>query len=125
MSWIKISLCSPYKCTSVPPPAASDVAIVYDYELDQKYVLRELSSSPVPASCCNALLDSFRKSSMMHCLIPFASLEIYTDEHEKLLGHTEKSWTLFVDGCGKDVSGRWSSGTIKKIWLRVFQEIAN
>ncbi|XP_030496131.2 uncharacterized protein LOC115712051 [Cannabis sativa] len=28
--------------------------------------------------------------------------EIYTEEHEKLLGHTEKSWTLFVDGCGKD-----------------------
>ncbi|XP_004301357.1 PREDICTED: uncharacterized protein LOC101306825 [Fragaria vesca subsp. vesca] len=25
-----------------------------------KYVLRELPSSPVPASCCNALLDSFR-----------------------------------------------------------------
>ncbi|KAJ6288572.1 hypothetical protein OIU76_024539 [Salix suchowensis] len=28
--------------------------------------------------------------------------EIYTEEHEKLLGNTEKSWTLFVDGCGKD-----------------------
>ncbi|KAJ6419960.1 hypothetical protein OIU84_029975 [Salix udensis] len=28
--------------------------------------------------------------------------ETYTEEHEKLLGNTEKSWTLFVDGCGKD-----------------------
>ncbi|PRQ47806.1 putative transcription factor C2H2 family [Rosa chinensis] len=28
--------------------------------------------------------------------------EIYTEEHEKLLGHTEKSWTLFGDGYGKD-----------------------
>lgn len=28
--------------------------------------------------------------------------ELYTEEHEKLLGDTEKSWTLFVDGCGKD-----------------------
>ncbi|XP_011099235.1 uncharacterized protein LOC105177697 isoform X2 [Sesamum indicum] len=28
--------------------------------------------------------------------------EIYTEEHEKLLGSTEMSWTLFVDGCGKD-----------------------
>lgn len=28
--------------------------------------------------------------------------EIYTEEHEKLLGSTEKSWTLFVDGCGRD-----------------------
>ncbi|KAK4262244.1 hypothetical protein QN277_027826 [Acacia crassicarpa] len=28
--------------------------------------------------------------------------EIYTEEHEKLLGNTEKPWTLFVDGYGKD-----------------------
>lgn len=28
--------------------------------------------------------------------------ELYTEEHEKLLGNTERSWTLFVDGCGKD-----------------------
>ncbi|GAA0163154.1 hypothetical protein LIER_19095 [Lithospermum erythrorhizon] len=28
--------------------------------------------------------------------------EVYTEEHEKLLGSTEQSWTLFVDGCGKD-----------------------
>ncbi|WCJ31039.1 Zinc-finger domain of monoamine-oxidase A repressor R1 [Euphorbia peplus] len=31
-----------------------------------------------------------------------AKLEVYTEEHEKLLGSTEKSWTLFVDGYGKD-----------------------
>ncbi|KAM3757200.1 hypothetical protein ACB098_02G170500 [Castanea mollissima] len=28
--------------------------------------------------------------------------EFYTEEHEKRLGNTEKSWTLFVDGYGKD-----------------------
>lgn len=28
--------------------------------------------------------------------------ELYTEEHEKLLGNTEKSWVLFVDGCGPD-----------------------
>lgn len=28
--------------------------------------------------------------------------EIYTQEHEKLLGLTERSWTLFEDGYGKD-----------------------
>ncbi|KAK1586680.1 hypothetical protein Q3G72_005041 [Acer saccharum] len=28
--------------------------------------------------------------------------EVYTEEHEKLLGNTERSWTLFVDGCGTD-----------------------
>ncbi|XVF61904.1 hypothetical protein PTKIN_Ptkin08bG0172100 [Pterospermum kingtungense] len=28
--------------------------------------------------------------------------EVYTEEHEKLLGNTERSWTLFVDGYGSD-----------------------
>lgn len=28
--------------------------------------------------------------------------EVYTEEHEKLLGNTEKTWVLFVDGVGKD-----------------------
>lgn len=28
--------------------------------------------------------------------------EVYTDVHEKLLGNTERSWTLFVDGIGQD-----------------------
>lgn len=28
--------------------------------------------------------------------------EIYTEEHEKLLGTTDLSWTLFVDGYGND-----------------------
>nr|XP_010908442.1 cell division cycle-associated 7-like protein [Elaeis guineensis] len=31
-----------------------------------------------------------------------ANEEVYTDEHEKLLGTCETTWTLFVDGCGKD-----------------------
>ncbi|XP_065876701.1 uncharacterized protein [Euphorbia lathyris] len=31
-----------------------------------------------------------------------AKPEVYTEEHEKLLGSTEKSWTLFVDGYGAD-----------------------
>jgi hypothetical protein len=28
--------------------------------------------------------------------------EIYTEEHEKLLGNTERTWELFVDGCDKN-----------------------
>lgn len=28
--------------------------------------------------------------------------EIYTDEHEKLLGNTERTWELFVDGYAPD-----------------------
>lgn len=31
-----------------------------------------------------------------------AKPEVYTEKHEKLLGNTEKPWTLFVDGYGKD-----------------------
>ncbi|XAR73941.1 hypothetical protein NMG60_11008079 [Bertholletia excelsa] len=31
-----------------------------------------------------------------------AKPEVYTDEHEKLLGNTKMTWTLFVDGYGKD-----------------------
>ncbi|KAK7307593.1 hypothetical protein VNO77_40795 [Canavalia gladiata] len=31
-----------------------------------------------------------------------AKPEVYTQEHENLLGNTNKTWTLFVDGCGKD-----------------------
>ncbi|KAH0929699.1 hypothetical protein HID58_015426 [Brassica napus] len=29
-------------------------------------------------------------------------VEVYTEVHEKLLGNTERSWTCFVDGYGKD-----------------------
>lgn len=28
--------------------------------------------------------------------------EVYTEEHEKMLGDTKTEWTLFVDGYGKD-----------------------
>lgn len=31
-----------------------------------------------------------------------ANEEVYTDEHEKLLGTCETTWTLFVDGYGSD-----------------------
>lgn len=31
-----------------------------------------------------------------------AKEEVYTDEHEKLLGTYETNWTLFVDGFGTD-----------------------
>ncbi|KAG1341776.1 cell division cycle-associated 7-like protein [Cocos nucifera] len=31
-----------------------------------------------------------------------ANEEVYTDEHEKVLGTCETTWTLFVDGYGKD-----------------------
>ncbi|KAL4362756.1 hypothetical protein GQ457_04G018210 [Hibiscus cannabinus] len=37
--------------------------------------------------------------------------EVYTEEHEKLLGNTERSWTLSVDGYGSD--GRQSYDSFK------------
>lgn len=36
-----------------------------------QYVLRELPSSPVPASCCTALLEAFRKSVKLFEQYPF------------------------------------------------------
>ncbi|KAM7262877.1 hypothetical protein ACFE04_000560 [Oxalis oulophora] len=35
-------------------------------------------------------------------LLEGSRLEVYTEEHEKLLGNTEREWTCFVDGYGKD-----------------------
>ncbi|XWS41972.1 hypothetical protein CRYUN_Cryun17cG0128200 [Craigia yunnanensis] len=37
-----------------------------------------------------------------HVELKLRESEVYTEEHEKLLGNTEKSWTLFVDGYGSD-----------------------
>ncbi|KAH7567679.1 hypothetical protein JRO89_XS07G0118900 [Xanthoceras sorbifolium] len=45
-----------------------------------KYVIRELPSSPVPASCCNALLEACRKSAVgvrFHYLHLFALLFLF------------------------------------------------
>ncbi|KAL4352432.1 hypothetical protein GQ457_06G040090 [Hibiscus cannabinus] len=34
--------------------------------------------------------------------LKLSKTEVYTEEHEKLLGDTQRSWTLFVDGYGND-----------------------
>ncbi|KAK9064854.1 hypothetical protein SSX86_016236 [Deinandra increscens subsp. villosa] len=39
--------------------------------------------------------------------------EVYTEEHEKLLGDAKTEWTLFVDGYGKDDMGRMYSKQCK------------
>ncbi|KAF8051832.1 hypothetical protein N665_1662s0005 [Sinapis alba] len=41
-----------------------------------------------------------RRESLLIC--EGSRVEVYTEEHEKLLGNTERSWTCFVDGYGKD-----------------------
>ncbi|KAH0695313.1 hypothetical protein KY285_022410 [Solanum tuberosum] len=51
-----------------------------------KYILRELPSSPVPASCCNALLEAFRtergiRVNAMHTAI----LETFPEPNRRLL----------------------------------------
>ncbi|CAA7033198.1 unnamed protein product [Microthlaspi erraticum] len=45
------------------------------------------------------------KASKRECVVVIgegARPEIYTEEHEKLLGNTERVWTCFVDGYAKD-----------------------
>ncbi|KAF7828772.1 cell division cycle-associated 7-like protein [Senna tora] len=56
--------------------------------------------------------------------------EIYTEEHDKLLGNTEKSWTLFVDGYGKDGKRIYDSirgktcHQCRKLWV-IVPSVAN
>ncbi|VFQ62257.1 unnamed protein product [Cuscuta campestris] len=51
-----------------------------------KYILRELPSSPVPASCCNALLEAYRteRSSRVNA-IRNALLETFPEPNRRLL----------------------------------------
>ncbi|KAL8162380.1 hypothetical protein V2J09_013869 [Rumex salicifolius] len=51
-----------------------------------KHILRELPSAPVPASCCNALLDAFRadRSIRINCMRT-AILETFPEPNRKLL----------------------------------------
>lgn len=50
-----------------------------------KYFLRELPSSPVPASCCNALLESFRRSGNRVNNVRMAVLETFPEPNRRLL----------------------------------------
>ncbi|RAL47061.1 hypothetical protein DM860_017102 [Cuscuta australis] len=51
-----------------------------------KYILRELPSSPVPASCCNALLESCRvERGMRVSAIHSAILETFPEPNRRLL----------------------------------------
>ncbi|GFY93937.1 zinc-finger domain of monoamine-oxidase A repressor R1 [Actinidia rufa] len=57
----------------------------------------------------NTITKTPRSLSPLPVLDPFDALpgegskpEVYTEEHEKLLGNTQMSWTLFVDGYGQD-----------------------
>ncbi|XP_010548388.1 PREDICTED: uncharacterized protein LOC104819826 [Tarenaya hassleriana] len=57
-----------------------------------------------PVSYSEAV-EAKRGKSLEHVTVQLeegARPEIYTEEHEKLLGNTERSWTFFVDGYGKD-----------------------
>ncbi|KAK3030730.1 hypothetical protein RJ639_036534 [Escallonia herrerae] len=51
-----------------------------------KYVLRELPSSPVPASCCNALLEAFRTDRSMRVTAMRAAIcETFPEPNRRLL----------------------------------------
>lgn len=60
--------------------------------------------SSTPVSYCELRLDKKDKLSKESIILreEGSRPEVYTEEHEKLLGSTEMSWTLFVDGYGKD-----------------------
>ncbi|KAL1556984.1 hypothetical protein AAHA92_12529 [Salvia divinorum] len=60
--------------------------------------------SSTPLSYCEIHVDKKHKSLNENNTLreEGSRPEVYTEEHDKLLGSTEISWTLFVDGYGKD-----------------------
>lgn len=63
-----------YRLQSSTPVSYCEIRVEKKDELKGDYILREDGSRP----------------------------EVYTEEHDKVLGSTEMSWTLFVDGYGRD-----------------------
>ncbi|KAG4993465.1 hypothetical protein JHK86_030292 [Glycine max] len=57
--------------------------------------------TPVSYSEVPPKKDEFKKNGRV-VIEQGAKPEVYSEEHEKLLGNTDKPWTLFVDGVGKD-----------------------
>ncbi|KAH6810251.1 Zinc-finger domain of monoamine-oxidase A repressor R1 [Perilla frutescens var. frutescens] len=60
--------------------------------------------SSTPVSYCEIHIEKKDKLSRESDILreEGSRPEVYTEEHEKLLGSTEMSWTPFVDGYGKD-----------------------
>ncbi|XP_057770026.1 uncharacterized protein LOC130989889 [Salvia miltiorrhiza] len=60
--------------------------------------------SSTPVSYCELRVEKKDKSSKEYNILreEGSRPEVYTEEHDKLLGSTEMNWTLFVDGYGKD-----------------------
>lgn len=64
-------------------------------------VSRLQNVTPVSYSEVPPKKDEFKKNGRV-VIEQGAKPEVYSEEHEKLLGNTDKPWTLFVDGVGKD-----------------------
>ncbi|KAM7516585.1 hypothetical protein LguiA_006168 [Lonicera macranthoides] len=60
------------------------------------------NSTPVSYSEVNLSKKDLSLEGKDELISEGAKPEFYTEEHEKLLGDTNMSWTLFVDGYGKD-----------------------
>ncbi|XP_006294044.2 uncharacterized protein LOC17890325 [Capsella rubella] len=57
-----------------------------------------------PVNYTDGIYEKDKKASKLGSVVigEGAKPEIYTEEHEKLLGNTERTWTCFVDGYDKD-----------------------
>ncbi|KAJ9564246.1 hypothetical protein OSB04_000212 [Centaurea solstitialis] len=60
-----------------------------------------LQNTPA-VSYTEAVMSKKGKGENDHLILENSRPEVYTEEHEKLLGDTKTEWTLFVDGYGKD-----------------------
>ncbi|KAJ9564097.1 hypothetical protein OSB04_000063 [Centaurea solstitialis] len=60
-----------------------------------------LQNTPA-VSYTEAVTSKKGKGENDHLILENSRPEVYTEEHEKLLGDTKTEWTLFVDGYGKD-----------------------
>lgn len=59
--------------------------------------------TPLSYTEVDAVKEDKRLLKNKHIVLEVGSQpEIYTEEHDKLLGSTERTWVLFVDGYGKD-----------------------
>ncbi|XP_010436237.1 PREDICTED: uncharacterized protein LOC104719956 [Camelina sativa] len=79
-----------------------DLNFVYPSLLATEYGIRLENTSPVIYT--DGINEKSKKTIKRGNVVigEGARPEIYTEEHEKLLGNTDRSWTCFVDGYEKD-----------------------
>ncbi|XWS45333.1 hypothetical protein CRYUN_Cryun15aG0127400 [Craigia yunnanensis] len=89
----------------LPPSAAPSgdfiVALVLQYHKIVEIPISAKLQNTTPVTYSEVVLA--KKDELSEDVeLKLKESEVYTEEHEKLLGNTERSWTLFVDGYGSD-----------------------